>query len=208
MKNKIPSTLKDSLAYDWWKYLVLTLGLCVGWYYIYQTKNALKDYEIINVYSNLAIKDDKFSEPILKEHGEHGIAQVNFTSIDNDAYTQTLLTSKALLDGDLLLLYETYVDPLVEARSYVLDEAMQISIKSSVSNAEFISYEGEAVGVKVYKKGDDAYNASFQINSCFEFAETTYLFVNKNSTNASSSGAEAYSKCALDVMLTLLQGAS
>lgn len=206
MKNKVPSTLKDSLAFDWWKYLVLILALCAGWYYIYQTKNALKDYEIINVYTNVEIKDDQFSDSILKEHEEHGIAQVSFTSISNDAYTQTLLTSKALLDGDLLLLYETYADPIVESRAYVLDETLQASAKNINPNASFVSYENAVVGVKVFEKGNDTYNSSFKINSCFAFAETTYLFVNKNSSNASSSGTEAYSKCALDVMLTLLQG--
>lgn len=206
MKNKVPSTLKDSLAFDWWKYLVLILALCVGWHYVYQTKNALKDYEIINIYANVEIKDDQFSEAILKDHEGHGVAQVSFTSIGNDAYTQTLLSSKALLDGDLLLFYESYADPIVESRAYVLDEALQACVKSINPNVAFLSYENAAVGVKVFEKGNDAYNHSFKINSCFSFAETTYLFVNKNSSNASSNGSEAYSKCALDVMLTLLQG--
>lgn len=208
MKNKVPSTLKDSLAFDWWKYLVLVVALCVGWHYVYKTKNALKDYEIINIYANAEIKEDAFSEAILKEHGEHGIAQTGFTSIGNDAYTQTLLSSKALLDGDLLLLYQTYADPLVESRAYVLDDALQTRVKSLHPDVAFLSYESNVVGVKVFEKDNDAYNSSFKINSCFAFAETTYLFVNKNSTNASSKGTEAYSQCAIDIMLTLLEGVS
>lgn len=208
MKNRIPSTLKDSLAFDWWKYLVLVLTLCVGWHYVYQTKNALKDYEILNIYANAEIKEDAFSAPILQEHKDHGIAQVNFTSIGNDAYTQTLLTSKALLDGDILLLYEGYADPFVESRAYAFEGTLVTNVKMMNPYASFVFYEEACVGVKVFEKGNAPYNACFKINSCFNFAETTYLFVNKNSSNASMDEGASYSKCALDSLSILLKGVS
>ncbi len=202
--RKLPSTFKESLSFDWWKYCALIVCLCIGWHYIYQTKNALKDEQIIAVYSNAQIEDDRYSEKVLKEHGGHGIEQMTFVSIGNDEYTNTILQSKAVLDGDLLLIYEKYIDSSIRSKAFVLDDDFQNSILTINPKIQFLFSDDGVVGVKVFAKGEEDYNASIPLNDSFAFQETTYLLANKNSSNVSSADGAPYGRCALDVFLAFL----
>ncbi|HAS56132.1 MAG TPA: hypothetical protein DCR94_02540 [Firmicutes bacterium] len=206
MKNKIPSAFKDSLSFDWWKYLISFLAICVCWYYVYKTKDALKDYEIISIYSIAALKETDFSSGLLKIHEGHGIEQIDFNSIGDDNYTETLLQSKAFLDGDLLLVYDKYVDDVVKAKSYPFSIGFVNEIKAISPNISFLEYGGSSIGIKVYGIDDDQYNSKLFVNSIFDFKENTYLFINKSSSNANLDLNSKYGSCAFESFLYLLKG--
>lgn len=207
-EHRLPSSFKDSLGFDWWKYLLSSLVLCVAWHYIYQTKDALKDYEVLSIYSNCDVKTNDFINGIMSPHKEHGIEELSFNNIKDDAYTTTLLDSKGLLDGDIFIIYEKYIDSMVKSNSLVLGENMQEEMKIVNPCIDFLSFGEEKVGVKVFDIDDVEYNKKFALNSCFDFKQTTYLLLNSKSSNASINGNNVYSKCAIEVAMYLLKESS
>ena len=206
MKNKIPSTFKDSLSFDWWKYLLTCIVFCVAWYYIYQSKDALKEYEIINIFTNTEIKKSDLFDDILSIEKQQDIKEIKINNVGDDLYTNTLLQSKGLLDGDIFIVYDKYIDSLLKDRSYKFDETFNNEINSINPNVEYLTYGENNIAVKLFDKEIEEYNNYFSINQYFEFKETTYMLINSKSSNADKDSNKIYSGCAFSVFLHILKG--
>lgn len=206
MKNKIPSSFKDSLSFDWWKYFLTCIVFCVAWYYIYQSKDALKEYEIINIFTNTEIKKNDLLDDIFSIEKQRGIKEIKINNVGDDLYTNTLLQSKGLLDGDIFIVYEKYIDSLLKDRAYKFDDSFNNEINLINHNIEYLTYEENNIAVKLFDKELEEYNNNFSINQCFDFKETTYMLINSKSNNADKDSDKVYCGCAFSTFLHLIKG--
>lgn len=197
--EKLPSTFRDFFHFEWWKGLLLTFVLCVVWHYSFNAKDALKEEEIIRIYAT-GKPEKEGVESLFSKHLKHDVAQINYVDIGDDSYTQTLLQSKGLLDGDIFLLTEKYWDPLVASNSVPLPEELLNAIEAASLNVTFVEYEGKKVGVFV----DGEKETYFPIQGYFAKDFSFYLSINKNSTNAIWEGKDSSSRCAYGVLLEML----
>ena len=197
--GSLPSTFRDFLHFEWWKMLLVSIVLSVVWHYSFKTKDALKDEEILRVYSTESLTKNGF-DSLLSRHLEHGIMQIDYVNIGDDAYTQTLLQSKGLLDGDIFLLREKYWGPVVESRLAPLPETFVQDIQKVSKNVTFTEFEGEKVGVVI----DSSKATNYPIEGYFDGDNAIYLGINKNSSNAAWDGKSSYSKCAYGAFLDML----
>lgn len=197
--EKLPSTLRDFLHFEWWKGLLLTVVLCVVWHYSFNAKDALKEEEILRIYAT-GKPEKEGVESLFSKHLEHGLAQIDYVNIGDDSYTQTLLQSKGLLDGDIFLLSEKYWDPLVASNSAPLPDELLKTIESSSLGVTFVEYESKKVGVFI----DGEKGGNLPIQGYFAKDFSFYLAINKSSTNALWEGKDPSSKCAYGAFLEML----
>lgn len=184
MKNRL---LRSYLQYDWWKIVGVFLVGSISLYSIFQSKDRLKDNEILDVFVTGEVLDYSYQEKMFSSVENNVIHAVNSTSYNQDDIQYYQLASSYLSSvSDLYLLPESVISSHKEYVSYSLplDIDTQNKIKAiDPSYSFYIDSNDKARGIKVFNKEDKEFNENKNISSYFLFKETTYLFISNNSTN-------------------------
>lgn len=184
MKNRL---LRSYLQYDWWKIVGIFLVGSISLYSIFQSKDRLKDNEILDVFVTGEVLDYSYQEKMFSSVENNVIHAVNSTSYNQDDIQYYQLASSYLsIVSDLYLLPESVISSHKEYVSYSLplDIDTQNKIKAiDPSYSFYIDSNDKARGMKVFDKEDKEFNENKKISSYFLFKETTYLFISNNSTN-------------------------
>lgn len=184
MKNRL---LRSYLQYDWWKIVGIFLVGSISLYSIFQSKDRLKDNEILDVFVTGEVLDYSYQEKMFSSVENNVIHAVNSTSYNQDDIQYYQLASSYLSSvSDLYLLPESVLSSRKEYVSYSLplDIDTQNKIKAiDPSYSFYIDSNDKARGIKVFDKEDKEFNENKKISSYFFFKETTYLFISNNSTN-------------------------
>ncbi len=184
MKNRL---LRSYLQYDWWKIVGIFLVGSISLYSIFQSKDRLKDNEILDVFVTGEVLDYSYQEKMFSSVENNVIHAVNSTSYNQDDIQYYQLASSYLSSvSDLYLLPESVISSHKEYVSYSLplDIDTQNKIKAiDPSYSFYIDSNDKARGMKVFDKEDKEFNENKKISSYFLFKETTYLFISNNSTN-------------------------
>ena len=184
MKNRL---LRSYLQYDWWKIVGIFLVGSISLYSIFQSKDRLKDNEILDVFITGEVLDYSYQEKMFSSVENNVIHAVNSTSYNQDDIQYYQLASSYLSSvSDLYLLPESVLSSHKEYVSYSLplDIDTQNKIKAiDPSYSFYIDSNDKARGMKVFDKEDKEFNENKKISSYFLFKETTYLFISNNSTN-------------------------
>ena len=184
MKNRL---LRSYLQYDWWKIVGIFLVGSISLYSIFQSKDRLKDNEILDVFITGEVLDYSYQEKMFSSVENNIIHAVNSTNYSKDDVQYYQLASSYLSSvSDLYLLPESVISSHKEYVSYSLplDIDTQNKIKAiDPSYSFYIDSNDKARGIKVFDKEDKEFNENKNISSYFFFKETTYLFISNNSTN-------------------------
>ncbi len=184
MKNRL---LRSYLQYDWWKIVGVFLVGSISLYSLFQSKDRLKDKEILDIFVTGEVLDYSYQEKMFSSVENNVIHAVNSTSHDQDDIQYYQIASSYLSSvSDLYFLPESVLSNHKEYVSYSLplDIASQEKIKGIDSSYSFyIDSNEKPRGIKVFNKEDKAFNENKNISSYFLFKETTYLFISNNSTN-------------------------
>lgn len=184
MKNRL---LRSYLQYDWWKIVGIFLVGSISLYSIFQSKDRLKDNEILDVFITGEVLDYSYQEKMFSSVENNLIHAVNSTSYNQDDIQYYQLASSYLSSvSDLYFLPESVLSSHKEYVSYSLplDIDNQNKIKGIDSSYSFYNDSNDKVrGIKVFDKEDKEFNENKNISSWFSFKETTYLFISNNSTN-------------------------
>lgn len=184
MKNRL---LRSYLQYDWWKIVGVFLVGSISLYSIFQSKDRLKDNEILDVFITGEVLDYSYQEKMFSSVENNIIHAVNSTNYSQDDVQYYQLASSYLSSvSDLYLLPESVISSHKEYVSYSLplDIDTQNKIKAiDPSYSFYIDSNDKARGIKVFDKEDKEFNENKNISSYFFFKETTYLFISNNSTN-------------------------
>ena len=184
MKNRL---LRSYLQYDWWKIVGIFLVGSISLYSIFQSKDRLKDNEILDVFITGEVLDYSYQEKMFSSVENNIIHAVNSTNYGQDDVQYYQLASSYLSSvSDLYLLPESVISSHKEYVSYSLplDIDTQNKIKAiDPSYSFYIDSNDKARGIKVFDKEDKEFNENKNISSYFFFKETTYLFISNNSTN-------------------------
>lgn len=184
MKNRL---LRSYLQYDWCKIVGVFLVGSISLYSIFQSKDRLKDNEILDVFVTGEVLDYSYQEKMFSSVENNVIHAVNSTSYNQDDIQYYQLASSYLSSvSDLYLLPESVISSHKEYVSYSLplDIDTQNKIKAiDPSYSFYIDSNDKARGIKVFNKEDKEFNENKNISSYFLFKETTYLFISNNSTN-------------------------
>ena len=184
MKNRL---LRSYLQYDWWKIVGIFLVGSISLYSIFQSKDRLKDNEILDVFITGEVLDYSYQEKMFSSVENNIIHAVNSTNYSQDDVQYYQLASSYLSSvSDLYLLPESVISSHKEYVSYSLplDIDTQNKIKAiDPSYSFYIDSNDKARGIKVFDKEDKEFNENKNISSYFFFNETTYLFISNNSTN-------------------------
>ena len=184
MKNRL---LRSYLQYDWWKIVGIFLVGSISLYSIFQSKDRLKDNEILDVFITGEVLDYSYQEKMFSSVENNIIHAVNSTNYSQDVVQYYQLASSYLSSvSDLYLLPESVISSHKEYVSYSLplDIDTQNKIKAiDPSYSFYIDSNDKARGIKVFDKEDKEFNENKNISSYFFFKETTYLFISNNSTN-------------------------
>lgn len=184
MKNRL---LRSYLQYDWWKIVGIFLVGSISLYSIFQSKDRLKDNEILDVFITGEVLDYSYQEKMFSSVENNIIHAVNSTNYSQDDVQYYQLASSYLSSvSDLYLLPESVISSHKEYVSYSLplDIDTQNKIKAiDPSYSFYIDSNDKARGIKVFDKENKEFNENKNISSYFFFKETTYLFISNNSTN-------------------------
>ena len=184
MKNRL---LRSYLQYDWWKIVGVFLVGSISLYSIFQSKDRLKDNEILDIFITGEVLDYSYQEKMFSSVENNFIHAVNSTSYNQDDIQYYQLAGSYLSSvSDLYLLPESVISSHKEYVSYSLplDIDTQNKIKAiDPSYSFYIDSNDKARGIKVFDKEDKEFNENKKISSYFFFKETTYLFISNNSTN-------------------------
>lgn len=184
MKNRL---LRSYLQYDWWKIVGIFLVGSISLYSLFQSKDRLKDNEILDVFVTGEVLDYSYQEKMFSSVENNLIHAVNSTSYNQDDIQYYQLASSYLSSvSDLYLLPESVLSSHREYVSYSLpiDIDTQNKIKAiDPSYSFYIDSNDKARGIKVFDKEDKEFNENKNISAYFSFKETTYLFISNNSTN-------------------------
>lgn len=184
MKNRL---LRSYLQYDWWKIVGIFLVGSISLYSIFQSKDRLKDNEILDIFITGEVLDYSYQEKMFSSVENNVIHAVNSTSYNQDDIQYYQLASSYLSSvSDLYLLPESVLSSHKEYVSYSLplDIDTQNKIKAiDPSYSFYIDSNNKARGIKIFDKEDKEFNENKKISSYFFFKETTYLFISNNSTN-------------------------
>ncbi len=184
MKNRL---LRSYLQYDWWKIVGIFLVGSISLYSLFQSKDRLKDNEILDIFVTGEVLDYSYLEKMFSSVENNLIHAVNSTSYNQDDIQYYQLASSYLSSvSDLYLLPESVLSSHKEYVSYSLplDIDTQNKIKAiDPSYSFYIDSNEKARGIKVFDKEDKEFNENKNISAYFSFKETTYLFISNNSTN-------------------------
>lgn len=184
MKNRL---LRSYLQYDWWKIVGIFLVGSISLYSLFQSKDRLKDNEILDIFVTGEVLDYSYQEKMFSSVENNLIHAVNSTSYNQDDIQYYQLASSYLSSvSDLYLLPESVLSSHKEYVSYSLplDIDTQNKIKAiDPSYSFYIDSNEKARGIKVFDKEDKEFNENKNISAYFSFKETTYLFISNNSTN-------------------------
>ena len=184
MKNRL---LRSYLQYDWWKIVGIFLVGSISLYSIFQSKDRLKDNEILDVFITGEVLDYSYQEKMFSSVENNIIHAVNSTNYSQDDVQYYQLASSYLSSvSDLYLLPESVISSHKEYVSYSLPLDIDTQNKIKVidpSYSFYIDSNDKARGIKVFDKEDKEFNENKNISSYFFFKETTYLFISNNSTN-------------------------
>lgn len=184
MKNRL---LRSYLQYDWWKIVGVFLVGSISLYSIFQSKDRLKDNEILDIFITGEVLDYSYQEKMFSSVENNLIHAVNSTSYNQDDIQYYQLASSYLSSvSDLYLLPESVLSSHKEYVSYSLplDIDTQNKIKAIDPSYSFYMDSNDKIrGIKVFDKEDKEFNENKNISSYFLFKETTYLFISNNSTN-------------------------
>lgn len=184
MKNRL---LRSYLQYDWWKIVGAFLVGSISLYSLFQSKDRLKDNEILDIFVTGEVLDYSYQEKMFSSVENNLIHAVNSTSYNQDDIQYYQLASSYLSSvSDLYLLPESVLSSHKEYVSYSLplDIDTQNKIKAiDPSYSFYIDSNEKARGIKVFDKEDKEFNENKNISAYFSFKETTYLFISNNSTN-------------------------
>lgn len=184
MKNRL---LRSYLQYDWWKIVGIFLVGSISLYSLFQSKDRLKDNEILDVFVTGEVLDYSYQEKMFSSVENNVIHAVNSTSYNQDDVQYCQLASSYLSSvSDLYFLPESVLSSHKEYVSYSLplDIDTQNKIKAiDPSYSFYFDSNDKARGIKVFDKEDKGFNKNKSISSYFLFKETTYLFISNNSTN-------------------------
>lgn len=184
MKNRL---LRSYLQYDWWKIVGIFLVGSISLYSLFQSKDRLKDNEILDIFVTGEILDYSYQEKMFSSVENNVIHAVNSTNYSQDDVQYYQLASSYLSSvSDLYFLPESVLSSHKEYVSYSLplDIDTQNIIKAiEPSYSFYIDSNDKARGIKVFDKEDKEFNENKKISSYFFFKETTYLFISNNSTN-------------------------
>lgn len=184
MKNRL---LRSYLQYDWWKIVGIFLVGSISLYSIFQSKDRLKDNEILDIFITGEVLDYSYQEKMFSSVENNVIHAVNSTSYNQDDIQYYQLASSYLSSvSDLYLLPKSVISSHKEYVSYSLplDIDTQNKIEAIDPSYSFYMDSNDKIrGIKVFDKEDKEFNENKNISSYFLFKETTYLFISNNSTN-------------------------
>lgn len=184
MKNRL---LRSYLQYDWWKIGGVVLGGALLLGFLFQSKDTLKDNEILDIFVTGEVHDSSFQEDMFSMVKNDTIHAIHTTAYrQEDTQYNQIANSFLSSVSDLYFLPESLLSTHKEYVSYskILDEGIQKKITDIDPSYTFYQDSTNKVrGIKVFDKDDKAFNQNKQISSFFSFEETTYLFVSDNSTN-------------------------
>lgn len=184
MKNRL---LRSYLQYDWWKIGGVVLGGAILLGFLFQSKDTLKDNEILDIFVTGEVHDSSFQEDMFSMVKNDTIHAIHTTAYrQEDTQYNQIANSFLSSVSDLYFLPESLLSTHKEYVSYskILDEGIQKKITDIDPSYTFYQDSTNKVrGIKVFDKDDKTFNQNKQISSFFSFEETTYLFVSDNSTN-------------------------
>ena len=170
MKNRL---LRSYLQYDWWKIVGIFLVGSISLYSIFQSKDRLKDNEILDVFITGEVLDYSYQEKMFSSVENNIIHAVNSTNYSQDDVQYYQLASSYLSSvSDLYLLPESVISSHKEYVSYSLplDIDTQNKIKAiDPSYSFYIDSNDKARGIKVFDKEDKEFNENKNISSYFFF---------------------------------------
>lgn len=184
MKNRL---LRSYLQYDWWKIVGIFLVGSISLYSLFQSKDRLKDNEILDVFVTGEVLDYSYQEKMFSSVENNVIHAVNSTNYSQDDVQYYQLASSYLSSvSDLYFLPESVLSSHKEYVSYSLPLDIDVQDKINGIDSSYSFYNDsndKARGIKVFDKEDKEFNENKNISSYFSFKETTYLFISNNSTN-------------------------
>lgn len=167
--NKIyrqKSYFKNRLAYDWWKYIAVTLVICLIWYYAFYLTDRLKPTEKIQIFTSAEITDLKIEKELEDKFLPQGVYDYFFyrASVENK-YFDVALSSQGFENSDILILPEELLTEDVLLGCAAFDDALVSQCLALQKTLSFMENEGKIYGARIYIAGDDAYNEKLSFRS-------------------------------------------
>jgi hypothetical protein len=192
MANPSSFSWKNYCAYSWWKYLLAILVPCLVWPYVFYLRDKPKDNEELQVF----IATSKVLDYAPLTSARDGLRQQGIQSLNAYVSPSTGTAYNAALDlqgidsSDLLIVpsdstnFSTYV---LAGDFVALDDSLWNKLPTGYE--AYSDEKGTRFGVKVFKKGDDAYNSFSGFSSWIDWNDATtdiYLFLNAKMPNVGS----------------------
>ena len=179
------------LLYYWPVYIVLAVSVTVFWILLFKKINKIPQEKQINFF----IAADSVNEELLIKELKPLLTDLNISEINVDSFPpadeQTLLpviSTRGVIDTDIVILPQLqninyYINNFVP-----LDSAFIKDYLPNDFNADFLEYNNEIYGIKIY---DAANGVALVSEDLFSFGNGSeerdyYLFLNKNSENIGS----------------------
>lgn len=153
------SYFKNRFAYDWWKYIAVTLVVCLLWYYAFYLTDRLKPTEKIQIFTSAEITDLKIEKELEDQFLPQGIYDYFFYRVsEENRYFDVALSSQGFENSDILILPEEALTEETLAGCAAFDDALINRCLALHADLSFLEGEGKTYGVRIYIAGDDAYN--------------------------------------------------
>lgn len=183
--------IKNVIAFDWWKYLLLFLATSILIYYAFYSKLSLKRYEQLQIFTTAEIIDEKIRDELEKELEDEGTLVVSFYNSDkNSKYYDIQLDTNGFVNSDILLLPASKVidNENIIQNSQSINNELKNEILSVNSSIEFLTFEDITYALKVYDIDDSSYNTGLHFTDWAKFDETYYVLFSKKSPNLGKYG--------------------
>lgn len=199
--------MKHRLGYDWWKYLIVVVLVCVLCYYAFYLADRLKPTEKIQIFTSAEITDFSIEKELEDTFADKGIYDYFFyqASFDNK-YFDIALESQGFENSDILIVPEEALTAEILAMCAEFDSEFIDECTLANEGIRFVQNEGKTYGVKIYAKDDDQYNDRFSFLSWLNPDRDYCMVFSKKSKNVGrlSSESDDNNRCALDTYIYLL----
>lgn len=186
--------IKSSISYDWWKYLLISIILCVLCFFSLSMKLKLRRYEQLQIFLTAEVSDTNIVDELQNEFKKEGIEEITlFTASETSSYLQIQLEVNGFGDSDLLLLPEDVLkdkEELIKTALLFNDEFVS-NIKEQYPSSQIITYQNYSYALKIFDIDDNSYNSIFHFDKWLKLDKTYYLAIARNSQNIGKYGEKS-----------------
>lgn len=189
------TSFRNHLAYTWWIYLLILIGVIVFWTALFQFALKPRAYETINVtfvgegFDNLDFKEK--IEDMSKEHRQE-IKEVNVESVltENSYVLNNILVSRSIGETDFVIVTESNMLSNIGSAYFI---EFDDKLKEAFDGVELYYEDGSVYGIRL--DGSDVFK------QYYHGEEKCYLFITSVSENFGglNGKGETYNDLALQI---------